>query len=159
MSEVSSVTLKLDGVRFLRKLLKEADKTSVEVGIFEDADTRSMPNQVHDQIGNVALGYKHEFGKGGVHERSFLRVPLGNFWISRVNDEADSLADTLMSDGSKAMAERVGFIGQGLVDDAFNTAGFGDWPDTAESWAKMKGHSRPLIDTEQLRKSISSRVV
>ena len=61
--------------------------------------------------------------------------------------------------GVKSMMGRLGVYAEETIQEAFNTGGWGVWPKLALSTVKRKGSSRILIETAQMRKAISSRVV
>ena len=65
----------------------------------------------------------------------------------------------LIAEGdTKTLLARLGLFAETLVQRAFETSGFGQWPALQSSTVKAKGSSAPLIDTGQLRRSISSEV-
>lgn len=114
---------------------------------------------------NAELGLIHEKGSLNhrIPRRSFLEMPL-----------------VLKSEGLMAMKQKIwhafmggpdtvsrlktayrelGLAAERIIQRAFETRGFGRWqPDTAAT-ARRKGSSAPLIDTGQLRRSITSDVV
>ncbi len=154
---VSLVTL---GLSAFKRKLKAADKSRVEVGIFSDHAART-PKDEHDEgLSNVEIGYKHEMGviREGIPARSFLEMPLRTELPSIIKAEAAALVASFAEDGPKAMLERVGFMGEAAIQEAFDTSGFGTWAPNHPQTIQAKGSSKPLIDTSQLRESISSRV-
>ena len=96
-----------------------------------------------------------EFGSadGRIPERSFLRVPLRQnaetfqaIWRAQVPKvvEGDMTMHQVMSQlGARAVAVSQEAISEGIA------------PGNAESTVKRKGSSKPLIDTGQLRQSIT----
>lgn len=148
-----SVTLDLKGLQAFKRQLRTAVRSSVEVGIFEENTTRADPNQ----LTNAEIGYRHEFGLG-VPVRSWLNMPLVTELPDVIKSESSELSKAFVDDGAKAMLERVGFMGEAVIQDAFDTQGFGTWPDNSEMTIAMKGRNEPLVDTTQLKKSVSSRV-
>lgn len=97
----------------------------------------------------------HEFGSadGTIPERSFLRVPLRqnaedfkSVWraqISKVVEGELSMHQVMSQLGARAVAVSQEAISEGIA------------PGNAESTVKRKGSSKPLIDTGQLRQSIT----
>lgn len=59
----------------------------------------------------------------------------------------------------KAMFALLGVAGEEIVQQAFETSGDGTWPPNRPATIKAKGSSKPLINTSQLRRSVSSDVV
>lgn len=161
MSGASEVRLNLDGLKGLKKLFQDASKVSVDVGIFKQNDARTDPLGVADSTSNVEIGFKHEFGVGseGVPQRSFLWVPLSGRLAKVIEENRAGLEDTLVSEGPAAVANDLGLMGEGIVDEAFDTGGWGSWAPNSPKTVAIKGHGQPLIDTTQLRESVSSRVV
>ncbi len=150
LKEVSKFTLQME---------KLAGQTVV-VGIPSDK------NKKHDgTVTTIAeLGAIHEYGapESGIPQRSFLRVPLaakGKELIASIsNDLKFSKIDT-----DKALG-KLGARGQSVVLEAFNTQGIGKWaplkPSTINARKKGTGggSNKPLIDTGQLRHSITFEV-
>ena len=57
------------------------------------------------------------------------------------------------------MFKLLGIAGEAIVQQAFETSGDGTWAPNAPSTIAAKESSQPLIDTAQMRKSVSSDVV
>lgn len=150
-----SVSLNTLGLQAFKRQLKKAESARVEVGIFSDHADRQG-----DGPNNVEIGAKHEFGSvsEGIPQRSFLDMPLRTELPDVVRAEHTQLEKSFVEDGPKAMLEQVGFMGEAVVQDAFDTGGFGTWPANSPMTVFLKGSNQPLIDTTQLRKSVSSRV-
>ncbi len=167
---VSLVTL---GLSAFKRKLKAADKARVEVGIFSDHNARD------DGETNAEVGAKMEFGSfeesvttteqevargrrpmswQGNPARSFLHMPINTELPSVLKAEREELIKSFTEDGPRPMLERVGFMAEAVIQDAFDTGGFGSWPENSEKTKKWKGSDKPLIDSSQLRESISSRV-
>lgn len=141
----------------------------VKVGIFGNKTGR---NEVEHEGGksrmkkakasqtNAELGALHEFGSFTKHipPRSFLRMPLHQ----KSNDilaETKKGAEKLLASGDMvAILKRLGFACENAIQRAFASRGFGFWKENAPSTIRRKGSSAPLIDSEQLRKSIASKV-
>lgn len=110
---------------------------------------------------NAEIGLDHEMGSMSRHipRRSFLEMPL----TTKMPDYGKKFGENLM----KALDEgnirpafvNLGIKGEQVVQLAFASRGFGLWAPNAESTIQKKGSSQPLIDTAQLRKSITSDVV
>lgn len=148
---MSSVTLNTQGLQALKRKLKTAEGARAEVGIFSSHDARD------DGESNATIGYKNEYGIG-VPIRSWLEMPIKTELPKIVRNDSAELADAFVKYGAKAMLERVGFMGEAAIQDAFNTGGFGTWPANSEWTLQFKRGDKPLIDTTQLRQSVSSRV-
>ncbi|MDR1941235.1 MAG: hypothetical protein LBQ47_02805 [Endomicrobium sp.] len=64
----------------------------------------------------------------------------------------------LKSGNLTKFAQKIGFIGERVIQQAFKTKGWGKWRPNAPLTQALKGSNSPLIDTAQMRKSITSRV-
>ena len=148
---MSGVTLNTQGLQSLKRKLKTAEKARAEVGLFTSHDARD------DGESNIAIGRQHEFGQG-VPRRSFLEIPMLTEFPKIVEGESESLAETFANDGAAATLERLGFMGEVAIQEAFDTGGFGQWPANSPHTLLFKKGDKPLIDTSQLRGAISSRV-
>lgn len=108
---------------------------------------------------NADIGFKHEFGKG-VPMRSFLRMPI-------FQHAEDILFQVKKAGALKKLAAGkmiqvltdLGIACEATVLQSFSSGGWGSWKKNAASTIKRKGSASPLIDTGQLRRSISSAVV
>lgn len=168
-----SVTLNTKALQAFKRQLKKAEKSRVEVGIFSENAARD------DGESNVEVGAKMEFGSAedsetslkqqqargrgpmmwhGNPARSFLMMPITTELPIVIRSEHAQLEKSFVEDGAPAMLEQVGFMGEAVVQDAFDTQGFGTWPNNSKKTVEWKGSDKPLIDSTQLRKSVSSRV-
>jgi hypothetical protein len=137
----------------LNKNLKT--KLITKVGILGNASGRD------GGITNAEIGAKHEFGSlsEGIRRRSFLNDPLVEKRKDFVKAEAKIIADNLAEkNGIKKIFRKAGAKAEEIIQQAFATGGFGKWAPLSEKTIDQKGSSSILIDTAQLRKSISSEV-
>lgn len=110
---------------------------------------------------NAEIGAIMEFGSfsRGIPMRSFLRMPL----MAKSGDIIRIAAGGLRSfadEGVKArVLKRMGIAAENAIQDAFDTGGFGRWAKLAPATIKAKHSSAILIDSAQLRFSVSSMVV
>lgn len=113
---------------------------------------------------NPELAAKNEFGIG-VPRRSMLRMPLhlhGDKVLKGA--QADARAQLAqVGRNPRAVAKkvltRVGIAAENLVQEAFDTRGFGSWKPNAPETIALKGSDAPLIDSSQMRHAVDSRVV
>lgn len=94
-----------------------------------------------------------------IPERSFLRAPfeLKKSEINRATEKAVELVGAGKHDATTAL-NLVGVIARNVSVKAFETAGYGTWPDITAATKKAKGSSAPLIDTGALRGAITWEV-
>lgn len=113
-------------------------------------------------ITNAELGLIHELGSitRNIPPRSFLRMPIEKNKNKIIQFLSTNSIKELISEGNyKKVLQRLGIVAEGFVQQAFETKGFGQWDENSPATIKMKGSSSPLIDTSQLRKAITSKVV
>lgn len=108
---------------------------------------------------NAEIGAKHEFGDGKTPIRSFLRMPLSNYLNSFLEnagafDEA-SLKKVIEDKSIKTWMKKIAIVAETVIDAAFDSGGWGTW---RPSNMKNKKVQMTLVETGQLRKSISSEV-
>lgn len=151
-------------LRRLRDELRKHAKRRAHVGIFNDKNARE------DDKGNADIGITHEFGSVTRHipERSFIRMPLLSRLPKAVQDVGSvEWQKLIFRKGLVAGLKNLAALGLHVINDAFETGGFGQWPALSEitirrKLAKTPGGKGPvaiLIDTAQLRQSINTRIV
>ncbi len=108
------------------------------------------------ELTTAEVGAIHEFGLGNCPERSFLR---STFDVNR-----DAYLDLLRRMGQQIVkgamtpAQALELLGQKFVGDIQGRIAEGIDPPLAPSTIAAKGSSTPLIDTGQLRSSITYKV-
>ena len=142
-------TKKNGGISTLKKRVKTPG--TVDVGII---DAGVHPS---GDITVAGIGFVHEFGseKAGIPERSFIRSTLAD-----KKKDIISLQKKLLKKISAGMKVEIalGLVGEFIKDEitkkivAIKTP-----PNTAQTIAR-KGSSNPLIDTGQLKNSITFEV-
>lgn len=160
--------------RRTKKLLGEGSKPGFfRQGVYHEKMRRKMgytgPNatrapQAGEALTNPQLAAKHEYGVG-VPRRSMLRMPF-HLHGDKVLKDAQADARAQLSQmtrnpraAAKKVLDRVGIAGENLVQEAFETRGFGSWKPNAPETIALKGSSSPLIDTAQMRRAVDSRAV
>ena len=138
----------------------------VRVGIIGDKAAQEHKN-TDGKLTNAQIGFIHEFGvmtgKNKIPARSFLDMPL-RLHLQDYIDKSETLngeafEEALENGELEEYATQVGIVAERVVQDAFRTSGFGNWAPNRPSTILRKGSSKPLIDTGELRRSISSEVV
>lgn len=176
-----TVTIKknFNGVRDLTDALDVLQRRKVHVGIFGDKTGRSGKAS----LTNADIGFKHEFGDGKTPQRSFLRMPIEDKGKTIFKEARLSIKYLANKNDANTFLERVGAAAFNAIQMAFDTGGFGTWAPnaystimaklrklrhlnlqqrkqlTGEVMAEGAGHSKILVDTGQLRRSIAWRVV
>lgn len=134
-----------------------SDSLKTRVGILGD-----KANEAHGEgKTNVEIGSIHEFGSvsQGIPPRSFLRMPLEMKIWEWVKKNKDHYKEMLEAGTLRKWYTALGFAAEEIVDNAFISRGFGKWLPLKPRTIKAKGSDMPLIDTGQLRASISSQVL
>lgn len=146
------------GLDQLIKALKN-DVSRVRVGVLGSKSARMGGGAT--SATNASIGAIHEFGTSHIPMRSFLRMPLSDF-LQTYLDKAGAfnkaeIKDVIKQGSVIPWLQKVAIVAERIVSDAFATGGFGKWP----GW-KTPGYrnndNRLLVDTRQLRDSISSEV-
>lgn len=153
----TEITFNLDGLEELRKKL--GDQYVARVGILGGHAART---DEESGLTNSEIGVIHEFGSdnAGIPPRSFLRMPVEHFKREIMKSLATAKVKEAIDRGDVITVFRVlGVAAEGFVKLAFNSGGFGKWPALKPETIARKGSSKPLIDTGQLRRSITSDVV
>lgn len=111
---------------------------------------------------NVEIGVVQELGSETRHipARSFLRMPIEVNKKEIVRFVGGTKMKGLIMDGKiKEAFTLLGIFGEKIVQEGFETRGFGRWVPNAQRTIDEKGSDSPLIDEGQLRRAVSSDVV
>lgn len=149
----------MSGLSKFTKAVKE--KYIIKVGIIGN-----QAAEEHEASGmsNASLGLIHEFGSKNknIPQRSFLRMPIESKNDTIVKDVAkngEKITKELSKGNSLYLYERIALACEAVIQEAFATGGFGQWEGLKSRTIKKKGSSSPLIDTGELRRSVSSKVI
>lgn len=151
----SLVEVKSD-LKGLDELLKNVStKLVAKVGIFGDKNQRD-----EGELTNADIGAIHEFGSfsKGIPRRSFLKDPITHKrkeLLKKAKEIIDANIDK--ENGDEKIFELIGIYGESIVQEAFETGGFGMWEAISDKTATKKGSSQILIDSSQLRRAIISK--
>jgi phage gpG-like protein len=152
----SDIKLKID-LTNLNKVIGNLEADFVaRVGILGDKNSRTDGG-----LSNSEVGAAHEFGSvsKGIPKRSFLRVPLKLKRKDLINGVAKVVKNNLTKpNGAMLTFKQLGLLGEGIVKKAFDTKGYGTWQPLSQSTIDAKGSSTILVDSAQLKRSITSRV-
>jgi hypothetical protein len=129
-----------------KKLVK---KPHVKVGV-QGSD--ATENYEDSPLTVVAIANFNEFGLG-VPERSFLRSCIDENRAKYINIVTQLKSEIVLGvmDNTKAMS----LLGEKIKSDVVKRIEAGIAPENAPSTIEQKGSSTPLIDTGQLRQSIT----
>ncbi len=149
-----TISINTKGLDQLLKALK-GKLPVVQVGVLGDKNRRTTA----DGVSNATVGAAHEFGTTKLPIRSFLRMPITENLRKYLEKSGffkpDVLKQVMVAGSIKAWMEKIGVVAETVVADAFASGGFGKWKPS--NMANKKNH-QTLIETQQLRNSITSRV-
>lgn len=175
---MAKVEANIDGLERLSKMLKES--YTVKVGIIGS----KAITQHEGNITNAELGAFHEFGTSRMPQRSFLMMPL----TEKLSEEIPKMKKIIwkqffVKNSVRQFYQDLGVKAIKIIEDAFNTNGFGQWkPLTASTigafekskgikgWQtgtvaqfrkglRIAGGRQILTDSGKLRRSISFKVI
>lgn len=140
------------GLTNLVKALK-GELPKVKVGILGNGSSRP------DKASNAGIGRNHEFGLG-VPQRSFLRMPINEHFQSALDSSdafnPDVAKEVIRTASIRPWLMKVGIIAEEVIREAFATGGYGKWQKHKPGYQNNTGQI--LVDTQQLRNSITSEV-
>lgn len=152
----TNIRFNLDGLEDIKKQVGSTYRT--RVGIIG-----SKAGQVHEGgITNAVLGLIQMFGSlsRGIPSRDFLLMPLMLKKREIIQSfGAGSMRAAFANGNYKRMFELLGVKAEEIVQEGFETSGFGKWKKNADSTIRQKGSSRPLIRWGEFRRSITSDVI
>ena len=110
---------------------------------------------------NAEIGAIHEFGQISrkIPQRSFLWMPLKLYLQDEINKKASVLNRLISVADILKMYETLGIVAENVVQGAFQSGGYGNWQALSPITISRKGSDKILVDTAQLRRSITSRVI
>lgn len=142
-------------IKGLDQLLKNVStKLVAKVGIFGGS------REEGESATNADIGAIHEFGSFSkdLPRRSFLKDPITLKRKELLKKAKELITANIDKDGGdKKIFELLGIFGESIVQEAFESGGFGTWDPISKKTINKKGSSQILIDSSQLRKSITSK--
>lgn len=142
--------------KFLKAL--KGKLPTIRVGILGEKSARSS-NGAAGGPTNAEVGSFHEFGTTKLPVRSFLRVPLMEQFPKRLKSsgafDKAVLAEVIATKSVVPWLKKVAILAEGTVLDAFDSGDFGKWP---PSDFRYKENAQTLVETQQLRNSITSDI-
>lgn len=153
------VRVDTDALQRLKQDIQRNGKARVHVGILGGSGARiSEPSG----LTNPELGAIHEFGvvDKNIPSRSFLRMPvIQQLPVALQATNKGQWHKVILAKGIKGALALLGVYAIDVIHLAFETGGFGFWQALKARTIKRKGSSAILIDTAQLRQSITAEVV
>lgn len=150
--KAGDVTLDTSEIDTLIRALGE--EVQIRIGILGKNSKRRK-----SQKSNAEIGAKYEFKTEGYDQRSFLRMPLNEHLQKYLEKSGaftrDAAREIFRKTTLMPWAKGLAVTAERVVLDAFDTGGFGKWK---PSIMKYKKNKQTLVETQQLRNSITSEV-
>ena len=151
--------IKIDLSKFTNFIKSTQSGEFVKVGILADG---GKVNRNEGDVNNPTIGLENELGSitKNIPPRSFLRMPLEYKREEIMKDMASSKLVKKAIDNLSIITvlKLLGKVAEGKIQKAFESKGFGKWKENSPVTIAKKGSSAPLIDTSQLRDSVTSSV-
>ena len=131
-------------------------KSFIKVGIIGDRSGRQS------RLTNAQVGMFHEFGTTNIPKRSFLYEPITENLDKELAKQnilnKETLSKTVKTGSKTEVLKKIAIVAESIVAQAFATGGYGKWT----PWKNPHYQNNTgmlLVDSQQLRNSISSEVV
>jgi len=109
---------------------------------------------------NADIGLKMERGSKSekIPPRSWLKTPLEDHLPEYFNKVTYKVIEDIVKTQNLKGYQELAVACEQIIQKGFNTGGYGKWAGNRPLTIQLKGSSRPLIDTGQLRKSVTSEI-
>lgn len=158
MADEDETTLNMTGLDKLIRLMGVKPPTA-KVGILGTKVARDAKAGTEGGLNNAEVGSFHEFGSGNNPQRSFLRVPIAELLEKRMESsgalDKDVLAEAVASGSLTPYMKKIAVLAEDIVLGAFDSGGYGKWQ---PSNMAHKTNAQTLVETQQLRNSVTSEV-
>lgn len=155
---MSTVVVTDHGAAKLRAQLEKLSKTRVKVGVLDDAPKRTAASKKGEKLTLLEVAAVHEFGApdAGIPQRSFIRATV-DLRASEIAADQETIAAGVLAGKitPEQGAEMLGARVQGMIQTRIAE---GISPPLKPATIARKKSSKPLVDTGQLRSSITYRV-
>ncbi len=159
------VRVNMDDFEKLKADLKKNGGARVHVGVLGGfTERRPAPGEDGESqpANNAQIGAAHEFGvvTKNLPPRSFLRMPVIQEMPAAMQKTDRQLWHrVILQKGIRGALALLGAYALDVIHLAFETGGFGAWAPLKPRTIKRKGSNAILIDTAQLRQSITAEIV
>jgi hypothetical protein len=121
---------------------------------------RAFKGQVPSARVGILGSKTRKIGGGEELSNAFLRMPLGMYlgtYLEQSHAFDREAIKKVIDEGSiRQYVARIGIVAEEVVQDAFDTGGFGHWKPSKMEFKSVK---QTLVETQQLRNSITSEVI
>lgn len=148
---VCRIVKETDNQMQLERELKKLKKLSVLVGIPQEKASRPG-----EPINNAELAYIHTNGSPiqGIPARPFIEPAIEEYRENIGKQLGRAIVKTLEGKDGKPYLERAGIVGENAARGWF-TNPKNNWEPNSPLTIAKKGSDKPLIDTAEMRKSIT----
>lgn len=156
-NSAGKVSFDIGGMRGLARAIKASRNMRVRVGLFPNKAARKEGQATNPEIGAI-----HELGSKthNIPARSWLRMPIMLYLRPIVEGKGRAWwRSSLSTKGMQSTMKRLGLCAEEVIQNAFETGGFGHWRPLSKATIRAKGSSAILIDKAELRKAVASKVV
>ena len=186
-NSAGKISFDVGELKSLARAIKASRNMRVRVGLFPDKAARleaskDIKNRTKEgyrktvegsvsAFTNPELGAIHEFGSktrgfgpwkhaGPIRARSWLLMPIMLFLRPTVEGKGRAWwRSSLSTKGMHSTMKKLGICAENVIQNAFETGGFGHWQKLKAATIRRKGSSAILIDTGSFRKAVASKVV
>lgn len=156
------IKFKLDDENLKKALAELGKNISVKIGILGADGSKKIMND-KKKIGKITmatLGAIHEFGspKVNIPARSFIQMPLERKFKEDLGKNV-GFKNAVKELNIDKMNQEAGESAVETIQSAFASGGFGQWAPLKPETIRRKGSDGILIDTGDLRRSISYEVM
>lgn len=144
------------GARALAARLHREAGSRVKVGVLEDAAKEEGEGRSGGDLSLLEVAAVHEFGAGDVPQRSFIRAGVDEL-LPEIRGTQHALAVQVFQ-GKVSLPVALDRLGAKVTALLQNRIARGIAPELAPATVARKGSSKPLVDTGQLKASITWKV-
>lgn len=135
----------------------------VKIGVLGDKISRTKDLAIKGgdaKLTNAEIGAIHEYGTSQTPQRSWLRQPLIEQLETYLEQAGaftkESVISIMREKSLNGFMRKVGVTAERVIQDGFDSGGFGKWP---PSDMRRKKNKQTLVETQQLRNSVTSEVI
>lgn len=162
--EADTLSMNVKGLDQLLKALKSSRPPTARIGIIgAKAGPHLSSSKQKTSATNADIGAVHEYGapSQGIPQRSFLRIPISERLEKEMEQSgalsSEATADVLKEGSTVPWLKKIAILAERIVAGAFDSAGYGRWP-AWKNASYTNNANQILVDTQQLRNSITSEV-
>lgn len=143
--------LNMKGLEQLIKALKKKPPVT-RVGVLGSTSARNGDGG----LTNATIGMFAEYGTSTSPIRSWLRMPLNEYFPKKVYENRDvfiaTFKECMKSASLIPLAQQMGVLAEATILEGFDSGGFGQWP---QSNMANKTNEQTLVETGQLRNAVT----